>query len=271
MPSQASEGERLQYLPSLALLGPPTRTPLCVGTSLISSEFLLLMLPGVKCDLTKPACLRCNKYGAICPGYRGQLDSVFHNENPSSIQQKRRRRPQQALSPPTFSPDNTGGAAAALQAVRNVSPAASVQSFTSVDSSLDIDAGFAILPPATFDLQLSAPPHSRSITLILDQFVNIMRGQRAYDWLDFLPSVFQETPDNSCLARAADLFATAHRSQLLHDASNEMQLKRQYGRTLQSIKTALADPSKTLEDTTLIAVWLLGHYEVSQPASPAPH
>ncbi len=248
------------YLQFLALLGSPTRTPLCLETCLVPSlsSFVLLMLPAWgKCDLTKPGCLRCTKYGAICPGYRGQLDAVFHNENPSSIQQKRRRRPQQSPSPP-------GGA------TRNVSPAASLQSFTSVDSSIDIDPRFAILSPATFDLQLSAPRHSRSITLILDQFVNILNGQRAYDWLDFLPSVFQETPDNSCLGRAADLFATAHTSQLLHDTSNEMQVKRQYGQTLQSIKTALADPFKRLEDTTLIAIWLLGHYEVSQPPRPPP-
>ena len=114
----------------------------------------------------------------------------------------------------------------------------------------------------SFDLQFSVPPHARSITLILDRFSHVHNGRKTFGWLDFLPGLFQEAPDNSCLTLTADLFANAYRCQLPDASGSERKIHRLYGNTLKSVNNALADPARSLDDATIIAVWLLGHYEV---------
>ncbi|KAG5950515.1 hypothetical protein E4U53_004918 [Claviceps sorghi] len=47
----------------------------------------------VKCDLARPGCQRCFKYGVDCPGYRDQHELVFRNAHPTAAQKRRKRTP----------------------------------------------------------------------------------------------------------------------------------------------------------------------------------
>jgi hypothetical protein len=81
--------------------------------------------------------------------------------------------------------------------------------------------------------------------------------------------LLHETPDRSCLGLTTDLFAaaTVTSAALL----NEPKTRELYGRTLQSINDALRHPTESLEDYTIIAVWMIGNYEVSPHCSTGRH
>lgn len=46
----------------------------------------------LQCDLRRPVCQKCSVYGVICPGYRADIDLLFHHERPDKTAKKRHRR-----------------------------------------------------------------------------------------------------------------------------------------------------------------------------------
>lgn len=107
------------------------------------------------------------------------------------------------------------------------------------------------------------PQHVHSIPLILDCFsATSVDGTRFYGYHDFLPSLFEEAPENSCLVLSADIFARAYFVNQSNSAANDKELARLYGKTLRSIREALCYSSERQYDASIAAVWLLGNYEV---------
>ncbi len=209
-------------------------------------------LASLQCDLTKPGCLRCTNYGAACPGYREEIDLFFHNENATSVVQRKRKKTDKRQATENVTKPGTS-----IPRERRSPPGSTRRDqFTAV---------FAPAPAPNFDLQVSRPPRSHSVSIILDRFASLLQGKKSFGFLDFLPSLFQESPENSCLGLTTELFVKAHMSQISNSTSDEWQIQELYGRTLQSVNSALAHPTESLEDSTMVAVWLLGHYEVKRP------
>ncbi len=102
-------------------------------------------------------------------------------------------------------------------------------------------------------------PHERSASVILERFAISPQGELVgYGLLDFLPDLFREMAEHSCLGVSVDLFASVY-------SVNEQRQRPHllYGNALRSINDSLRHPSRGQEDGTIMAVWLLGNYEVS--------
>ena len=105
----------------------------------------------------------------------------------------------------------------------------------------------------------------RPVALTLGRFSSSLNGNQLFGLLEFLPGLFQEVEDDSCLVIAADLFANActnlpNQDNLsISQKTTSIQL---YQRTLKAINAALRHPTQSLEDATLTAIWLISNYEV---------
>ncbi|SLM37693.1 Zn(2)-C6 fungal-type DNA-binding domain [Lasallia pustulata] len=196
----------------------------------------------VKCDLTRPSCLRCAKYETPCPGYRQELDLRFQNENMASIRQRK-----QKTWPKT--PDSSH----------------------SIPPSTDSPPGPSSWTPYSPKSQVPFPllkaipdsQHVHSIPLLLDYFsATAVDGTRFFGYHDFLPSLFTEAPESPCLALSTNMFARAHFFNQSKNTINYKESARLYGDTLKSIREALCSSSERQHDASITAVWILGNYEI---------
>lgn len=221
-----------------------------------------------QCDLGRPSCLRCIKYGKECPGYREPLDLVFQNENASSLGKSRGK------------PDRKKTAAAQLDSReaprrRAVSKAASSTksghwTVLSTWSRSLTSSEERWLTPLSSPLTQSL--HVHSVPLLLDQYSfhsptlqHTSSASRYFGYHDFLPQMLQ-IQEETCLKLVVDAFADA----FLKNQSNatwktSYRSSGVYGKALRAVNESLRDSKMELEDSTLAAVWLLANYEVRSP------
>ncbi|KAI0154912.1 hypothetical protein GGR57DRAFT_100009 [Xylariaceae sp. FL1272] len=197
----------------------------------------------VKCDLTQPACLRCIKYGVPCPGYRKEGDLVFKTQ--IGVLAKKLTRV----------PANKRG--------KSKSPELLVNASTS----------------NVFHLPSSLPLPTSSAAFVLRRFGFSSRGTLHYGELwDFLPGLYNDEKNNSCLTTCSDTFKEAcsaneqgffnHRDSLLRSA-----------RLIGAANQAIQHRESRAADSTILSIWLLAVYELllgdkgteSMPAPPAWH
>ncbi|KAH8878814.1 hypothetical protein GQ53DRAFT_834653 [Thozetella sp. PMI_491] len=190
----------------------------------------------MQCDLGRPGCLRCEKYGVVCPGYRAELDLLFRHEDAGSVVRRtktKRRGPSGPRTPTRTSPG--------------------------AEKDQPGDAG-----PSS-DLRLSYFQHGGSLAAVLDRFAEPPSqggGGGGGGLIAVLPSLFQEAQNDSCLGLVADLFAHVHKTGRSDAAYKSSRSWLVYGKALRSINAALASPQKRLEDQTIVAIWLMGHCEI---------
>ncbi|KAI1122564.1 hypothetical protein F5Y10DRAFT_253787 [Nemania abortiva] len=139
----------------------------------------------VKCDLTQPACLRCIKYGVECPGYRKEGDFIFKTQ--IGTYASRTRKPSRLA-----------------RAVVKSSPVVALETrLSSSHSSAEIMIGSS---------STSSPPPPQSLPLptssaafVLRRFSVSIRGCDHYGEIwDFLPHLYREERNNSCLTICSD-------------------------------------------------------------------
>jgi hypothetical protein len=81
----------------------------------------------------------------------------------------------------------------------------------------------------------------------------------------FLPKMFATADRHSCLHQAVKLVGLASFANRWNPADFEEQIRGGYARAIQATNAALRDRVEYLQDETLMAVWLLGAFEVITP------
>jgi hypothetical protein len=120
----------------------------------------------------------------------------------------------------------------------------------------------SISPPPRYDVQHQS----------LCFFVNLFCFQagRLYSFpvLDFLPEVLQQVNPSSCLYQAANAVSRLTLADRYSGKDVRLQTGREYGHALSLTNATIRDTSASIQDETLLAVWLLGLYEVSRHYAP---
>ena len=101
--------------------------------------------------------------------------------------------------------------------------------------------------------------------IFLHQFSTPGNGDRCYGFLDFLPALYHETNEASCLFSATNAVAMAYMTNIYRKGAWSRTHQVIYGQALTATKEAVEDPLLRVRDDTIIAIWLLGIYEVRQP------
>ncbi|OJJ46178.1 hypothetical protein ASPZODRAFT_2070938 [Penicilliopsis zonata CBS 506.65] len=198
----------------------------------------------VKCDYTRPGCLRCERLGRVCPGYRDLSDWVFKNHTQTSLGAFYKGTAPNPVAEVTrgghdlASTDN-----AARGAARSGIP----------------DASFAVthIPPA-----LSDPWEPHIVPLILSQFSFQQRnGVTAYGALECFPTLVSRAEEDSPLMLASRAVGSVYFANRAGASFDRTEHGVSYGKALRAVSKATQDPVSQLDDRTLLAIWLLSLYE----------
>ncbi|KAH8662536.1 hypothetical protein BX600DRAFT_320800 [Xylariales sp. PMI_506] len=203
----------------------------------------------VKCDLTRPACVRCVRYGAICPGYRDALGLKFRNQNVDTAQGHTKTRklthyrqlaPAPSHRKPVVPTPNAISFAGVAHAPGNL-----------LLSERVVNNYPAFLGP--LDLPVLSP--RASDFFVLKYFPPSSDNASKIGRLDFVPSLYFQANETSCLFCVTEMLAGASSSDHQHDT-------KLYQRGLRAVQTALNSNSDAVKDETLVAVWMLAIYEL---------
>ncbi|TID05034.1 hypothetical protein CH35J_003006 [Colletotrichum higginsianum] len=195
----------------------------------------------VKCDLARPQCQRCIKYGVLCPGYRDDQDLLFQHTDAAAYERRRRKCQQQNL--PLSATDT-------LEVITftSVSSPSSASSWES-DNSAFRSVG---TPPLPLLRPVRQHWTAESVPLVIG----------LYSGLDFLPGLFRGVGQDHCLRLAAHVFTRAYVINRFRPQTDYRELSMFLGNALASVQNAIMSPSTCTSDSTIIAVWLLGNYEL---------
>lgn len=230
------------------------------------SSYALVRIIGTddlfQCDQTRPGCVRCEKLGKPCPGYREEDDLMFRNENVASYETNRTR--DRRRTPADLSLAGTSDSSPSSRKGSVFIGAVGVEStqfeMNEKEASTVFGANTTFIPPCP---QIQDPWKMYSITLLLNQFSSVLEGERYYWGLDFLPDLYQEASEESCLVLATNAFTRAYIANQSRASTYTNELAQIYGKALASTNAALADPLRCVQDDTIMAVWLLANHEVS--------
>ncbi|EFY88693.1 hypothetical protein MAC_05311 [Metarhizium acridum CQMa 102] len=215
--------------------------------------------PLSQCDLGRPGCQRCVKYGVECPGYRDQHDLVFRNANPSTVKKRRKRAAaKEEDQDDSKSPSSAG--------TRSSTPASFVSSggatfiFDSKTEPLPLPGDAVSTALTTISRPLTEHWTNHSVPIILN----------VYSTLDFLHNIYRINPRNGPLVWAAHLFTRTYVTNIRYPVSiyreseveNQRELGTYLGRTLSAVNTALKEPDGAFRDDVLATVWILANYEL---------
>ena len=200
----------------------------------------------IQCDEATPACSQCVKSKRTCPGYPKRFDLILRDETQSTRQRVRR---QQNLSPDaSYSTD-----------LESSYPTTFQEAFKSCR-----EASFS----ATLPLLLGPDPSSLedlAICRFFSNFVLIPRHHEAFQgYLDILPSLYTNAPSESALVLATSAVSLAIAAGDPRCSRESILSRKQVGKAMAMIHKAVGDPVESLTDETLLAVLILGLYEVSR-------
>ncbi|KAJ3471025.1 hypothetical protein MRS44_001124 [Fusarium solani] len=214
----------------------------------------------VKCDLGRPSCQRCIKYGAECPGYRDEHELVFRNANPTTVKKRKKRTQQQAsreVSVISFSDSSSSsGDSATPGTLLDENFGLSPVSSTSTDLISTAGSDTTIILPQSMNEHWT----SHSIPILLN----------VYSTLEFLHDTYRKNDVNGPLVWAAHLFSRTYVTNLRYPTAidngsiteTEKELGTYLGKTLSSVGEALKSPGGALRDDVLATVWILTNYEL---------
>ncbi|KAF4998839.1 hypothetical protein FGRMN_2894 [Fusarium graminum] len=220
----------------------------------------------VKCDLARPACQRCIKYGVECPGYRDEQELVFRNANPTTVKKRKKKTQQRALIESVVSFDTPSSSSS--------SPSSS--NGDAATPSTIIGDDHELLPSSPKVIDLAKYANSRD-TLILPPSINEHWTSHSipilldvYDTLDFLHDVFKTAGPQGPLLWATHLFARTYITNVRYPTAidngsveqSDRELGTYLGKTLNSISQALKTPGGAMRDDVLATIWILTNYEL---------
>jgi hypothetical protein len=220
----------------------------------------------LQCDLGRPGCQRCAKYGKDCPGYRDQQELVFRTVDPTgSAGTKQKKQHQQRKRKDV-----------ATEAEKHSSSSSSSPS--SFSGSNFSDYGELVLQPYSTTFEDIVPgseqdPFAWTIAPSLSQHwtaTSVPIVLNVYSSVEFLKDVFRENTTDGPLVWATHLFSRTYVINLQqptcmsNDSATDSakELGTYMGKTLSAVATALSTPQGAMRDDIMAAVWMLCNYEV---------
>jgi hypothetical protein len=112
-------------------------------------------------------------------------------------------------------------------------------------------------------LQMAEHWNEHSIPFVLQQFFAPSNNDRSAGCWNFVPDLYKEnSTENSCLRLATKAVAKASFSHFACGLPSDNELAQIYARALRATNSTLEHPTERLKDSTTLAVWLLGTFEV---------
>lgn len=248
----------------------------------------------IKCDETKPACLKCIRLKRQCPGYRDPFDGKIRDETQATIRKFKKTRivieKEQVLreegvrqeddarvdeeadwiSGPEKSPTRDG------YEDEDENVRADVESWTSgyfyrrgrstTPTSASSTGSFSNWIHEDYMTTLSTPVEQQATCFLLADYVLISDspgGRRGYYKFAYKMLTRPDRPARCLLSafKAVSFVALASRPGASH---LNIEAESHYSKALREVNRAIQDPKQVKHDDTLAAVLLLAFYEVSQ-------
>lgn len=230
----------------------------------------------IKCDETKPFCLKCQKSKRQCPGYRDPFDGKIRDETQSTIRKFKRTRiviekeqvlEDQALLEQMKDDEGEGIKANAAEwkcgYFEGRRGSDSGNSSTSITSTTSSNSWETI--HEDYFASLVTPVEQQATCYLLSDYVLVSEmpgGRRGY--YKFAYKILTKGDPSRCLLsafKAVSFVALASRPNSHHLM---IEAESHYSKALREVNKAIQDPAQVKSDQTLGAVLLLAFYEVSQ-------
>lgn len=231
----------------------------------------------VKCGEERPACARCRRVGRECR-YRDP-PSIFHPMNDSAklSSEKPRRGQKRSLDIDTSAsllgqPDISKRSRSPLQWVAPPQSAAGPRSSASTSRAPSSASPRRHRPvsPAIEASLMSKDWEEAAISFYLSEFVIYPEeNSQQPGYLEFLPDLLNEQPEATHLKEALKSVALSAMGNRSCMEQLSLQAQRSYGKALAEVSLALNDKTMQKADSTLVALILLGQYEVCSIAAPS--
>lgn len=232
----------------------------------------------IKCDETKPACLRCLRSKRECPGYRDPFEFKIRDETQSTIRKFKRAHlvveKEQVLREAGVVDDGDVDFRSEPDAEREDEDVkADVESWTSgyfnrrgsgsPTSPTSSEESFAVIHK-DFITSLVTPTEQQATCYLLSDYVLISDspgGRRGYFKFAYKMLTRPTKPARCLLSafKAVSFVALASRPGAGHLV---IEAESHYSKALREVTRAIQDPVQVQRDDTLAAVLLLAFYEV---------
>lgn len=232
----------------------------------------------VKCDETKPACLKCLKLKKPCPGYRDPFEGKIRDETQATIRKYKKTRivteKDQVLRDERLRKhDTVSDGQEEGEDVKADGESSTTEYFdrngestppTSATSTLSFDAMHI---HDDFLASLDTPIEQRATCHLLADYVLVSDspgGRRGYYKFVYKILTRPNGPSRCLLSafKAVSIVALSSRPGASHLV---VEAESHYAKALREVNKAIQDPSQVKSDDTLASVLLLAFYEVSTP------
>lgn len=218
----------------------------------------------LQCDLGRPACERCIKYGVQCPGYRDQQALIFRDANPASLKKRPKRPPQEADSG-----QNESTSDAVLGLLKTpAKPTKRRNRAKDLIFDIEIPTFGGLTYPGGFRIDEVCPICPTISEHWTSQSVPIMLN--VYSSLNVVDNAYRQQLKDGPLLWAAHLFSRTYVTNLRFPTANrrnsvgenQQELRTLLGKTLRAVSLALKTRDGPKRDDILVTVWVLANYEV---------
>ncbi|KAF2258348.1 hypothetical protein CC78DRAFT_126080 [Lojkania enalia] len=210
----------------------------------------------VKCDENKPECNRCSKSGRECR-YRDQDNLFFRNQTPFAAQKAEESWRKRSKSNQHVESDHSD----------RVSPQSKYQSpgSTHTDSpdTLSSNRSLDVLS-LSHDSQtnLRRASYERFLyDFVISQWPGTDASQASEGVLEWLPTLYEKSPEGSCFKTVVDAISYANYSARHKVPEAKILAEECAGKGIQMLRRLIADKQQAATDDALGSVYVLGMYE----------
>lgn len=206
----------------------------------------------LQCDEQKPACSQCTNTKRQCPGYVARFDLVLRDQT-KAVRRKAQRKKVGTIRlpspPPSASSEETG-------------PFTTSWALAGPSRS-----SYAVMEKATSDdgipRMFNDFPEQQAICAFFLDFVHLPRNQDSVQGhLEHLLPLYKNTTPDSPLSLATSSVALVISGSSPTKQSDQQLGRSIFGRALRKTSAAIRHPVESKKDETLMAVLLLGLFEV---------
>ncbi|KAL8806579.1 MAG: hypothetical protein Q9182_001226 [Xanthomendoza sp. 2 TL-2023] len=211
----------------------------------------------VKCDETRPACLKCIKAKRVCPGFSEGLDLVLRDQNQVAKASAERRLKAHAKKRTCTPSSGSGSSGSSSSEASGEFAAPSASPTTSLEDELTVYSS------------LAESRDSYAHAFFVSAYVLGPRDSRTdHGFLELLPLLFNRLPFDSVLSSSLAVlshcyFGAWHRP--IRNAET-LTVRQSYSKALRGLRGALKDPRHCVSDEVLMSVCLLNFYEYTSSA-----
>ncbi|KAJ5208137.1 hypothetical protein N7449_002516 [Penicillium cf. viridicatum] len=197
----------------------------------------------VKCDEEKPQCRRCISTGRKCDGYPHPPFAVkaFHDNDSCR---------QRLVNFDLVSPGSSSPLFGGYPLDEITIP------YTHISDQVRLLSGQT--SPLIYPLAESWNTHF--MPFVINKFK--LAFEMSKDIFNAIPDVLSKAEEKSALYQACNAVARAYMASITRTSKATSDRAKAYGSALMATRSAIQDPQRCKSDNTLLAVWLLGLYEL---------